>query len=423
MNTTTARAYRAHAPETLGAALAELPAVAARLGGTVDDWRVREVGDGNINLVFIVEGPRGSVVAKQALPYVRLVGESWPLPLARASFEHAALVEQARHAPARVPEVHHFDESQALVVMEHLTPHLILRKGLIAGTVYPKLAEHVAELLAETLFKTSDLHLAAADKKQKMKFFCDNTALCKITEDLIFTDPYRDAELNRHTSPQLDALALQFRRDTPLKRAAQELKRRFLGDAQALIHGDLHTGSLMVTESDTRAIDPEFAFYGPMGFDIGAVLGNLLLAYYAQDGHEERPGARDDYREWILAQITAIWEGFEARFRALWAEAGTGDGFVAGLFDEAADAPAAAAAKDRYLRALLADSLRFGGMKMIRRILGLAHVEDLESIEDPDRRAAAERRALALARELVLFGEGVASIHEVAPAARFHRLR
>ena len=423
MNATTARPYRAHAPETLGAALAELPAVAERLGGGAGDWRVREVGDGNINLVFVVEGPRGSVVAKQALPYVRLVGESWPLPLARASFEHAALVEQARHAPARVPEVYHFDETQALVVMEHLTPHVILRKGLIAGTVYPKLAEHVAELLAETLFKTSDLHLAAADKKQKMKFFCDNTALCKITEDLIFTDPYRDAELNRHTSPQLDALALQFRRDTPLKRAAQELKRRFLGDAQALIHGDLHTGSLMVTEHDTRAIDPEFAFYGPMGFDIGAVLGNLLLAYYAQDGHEDRPGARDDYREWILTQITAIWEGFEARFRALWTEAGTGDGFVAELFAARDDAPARAAAEDRYLQALLADALRFGGMKMIRRILGLAHVEDLESIEDPERRAACERRALALARELVLFGERVESIAEVAPAARFHRLR
>jgi 5-methylthioribose kinase len=423
MSEAEARGYRAHTPETLGPALAHLPAIAERLGGTAADWRVREVGDGNINLVFIVESPRGSVVAKQALPYVRLVGESWPLPLARASFEHAALVEQARHAPGRVPAVHHFDEAQALVVMEHLTPHLILRKGLIAGTVYPKLAEHVAELLAQTLFKTSDLHLAAADKKQKMKFFCDNTALCKITEDLIFTDPYRDAELNRHTSPQLDALALQFRRDTPLKRAAQELKRRFLGDAQALIHGDLHTGSLMVTESDTRAIDPEFAFYGPMGFDIGAVLGNLLLAYYAQDGHEARPGERDGYREWILAQITAIWEGFEARFRALWNEAGTGDGFVAGLFADPEDAPARAAAQDRYLQALLADSLRFGGMKMIRRILGLAHVEDLESIEDPDRRAGCERRALAMARELVLFGETVASIREVAPAARFHRLR
>ena len=41
----------------------------------------------------------------------------------------------------------------------------------------------------------------------------------------------------------------------------------------------------MMTESDTRIIDPEFAFFGPMGFDVGAVLGNLLMSYFSQDGH------------------------------------------------------------------------------------------------------------------------------------------
>ena len=49
------------------------------------EWLVREVGDGNLNLVFIVTGPAGGVVVKQALPYVRLVGESWPLPLSARS--------------------------------------------------------------------------------------------------------------------------------------------------------------------------------------------------------------------------------------------------------------------------------------------------------------------------------------------------
>ena len=56
--------------------------------------------------------------------------------------------------------------------------------------------------------------------------------------------------------------------------------------AEALIHGDLHTGSIMMTTEDTRVIDPEFAFIGPMGFDVGAVIGNLFLAYFAQGGHE-----------------------------------------------------------------------------------------------------------------------------------------
>ena len=40
---------------------------------------VREVGDGNINFVYILEGPAGALCLKQALPYVRVVGEDWPL--------------------------------------------------------------------------------------------------------------------------------------------------------------------------------------------------------------------------------------------------------------------------------------------------------------------------------------------------------
>ena len=82
--------------------------------------------------------------------------------------------------------------------------------------------------------------------------------------------------------------------------------------AQALIHGDLHTGSIMLTTDDTRVIDPEFAFIGPIGFDVGAVIGNLLLAFFAQEGHEAAPGARDAYREWILAQTEPVWDGLLA---------------------------------------------------------------------------------------------------------------
>ena len=123
-----------------------------------------------------------------------------------------------------------------------------------------------------------------------MALFCDNTELCRITEDLVFTDPWRVAEANRWTSPQLDATAAAVRADGPWKRAAQEYKLKFLGEAQALIHGDLHSGSIMVTEAETYAIDPEFAFYGPMGFDVGALLGNLYLAFFAQSGHEAKAG-------------------------------------------------------------------------------------------------------------------------------------
>ena len=44
----------------------------------------------------------------------------------------------------------------------------------------------------------------------------------------------------------------------------------------------------MVTQASTQVIDPEFAFYGPIGFDVGAFLGNLFLALFAQDGHADQ---------------------------------------------------------------------------------------------------------------------------------------
>ena len=41
--------------------------------------QVTEVGDGNINFVYIVKGPAGAVCLKQGLPFVRIAGDSWPL--------------------------------------------------------------------------------------------------------------------------------------------------------------------------------------------------------------------------------------------------------------------------------------------------------------------------------------------------------
>jgi 5-methylthioribose kinase len=403
---------------TVAATLDALPDIRQKLGGTAAKWRIREVGDGNLNLVFIVEGEDGGVVVKQALPYVRLVGESWPLPLERSWFEYNALIEQARFAPRLTPQVFHFDRAQAMIVMEYLHPHIIMRKGLIRGVEYPRFSADIAEFLAATLFNTSPLAGSASEHKARIALFAPNTALCKITEDLVFTDPYREAPLNRWNRPWLDAQKQAFERDSGLKAAVQARKFQFLTSAQALIHGDLHTGSIMVTTDDTRVIDPEFAFMGPMGFDVGAVVGNLLIAYFAQDGHEASPGLRDSYRRWILEQVEAVWRGFHDRFLSLWRAAADGDAYSACLFTSDGDRAAIEAERLRFMRVIFEDSLAFAGAKMIRRILGLAHVEDLESIADAEGRASCELKALALGRDLLLTAKDYSGIADVTNAAR-----
>ena len=387
---------------SLRALVSGVPACRELLKGDPAGWEIREVGDGNLNLVFIVTSGEAGVVVKQALPYVRLVGESWPLPLDRAHFEREALKMQAAYVPMHVPKVYHFEPKQAAIVMAYLSPHIILRKGLIKRAKYPKLADHLSTFMAEMLFRTSDLGMPADAKKAVQALLCQNTALCKISEDLIFTDPYRIAALNRWTSPELDGLAAAFRADAPLKVAVQELKWAFLTRGEALLHGDLHTGSVMVTEADTRVIDPEFAFFGPIGFDIGALLANLMLSYFAQTGHAGEPDAIAAYRRWLLDTIEAVWMGFETKFLALWRKSATGDAFVAELFADPAGAEALETYRLATMARIFADSVGFAGAKMVRRILGLAHVEDLESIENPKIRAACEMKALHLARSLML---------------------
>src|ERR1700726_3040638 len=376
--------------------LAELPAVAAQLGGSPPEWSISEVGDGNLNLVFIVKGTVRGIAVKQALPYVRLVGESWPLPLSRSHYEYLALVNQARLGPGLVPAGLHHNEALALISMELLEPHIIMRRGLICGLRYPRFVEDITSFLARTLFLSSDLAVPAAQKKEGIAAFAGNHALCKITEDLIFTEPYFQAAQNRCTSPWLDATAAAFREDLDLHVAVSRLKLTFMARPEALIHGDLHTGSIMVTESETRVIDPEFAFYGPMGFDLGAVIGNLIMAYLASAGHERSPGERRPFEAWLGETIESVWGEFSRKFVELWRAEAQGDAYPATLFNGEGGAARLEAERQAYMARLYQDMVGFGA-KIIRRILGLAHNIDFEWIEDTRLRAFCEARSLRLA--------------------------
>lgn len=401
MTDQTHRDYIPFTADTLCARLGDVAAVTDRLGTDTAAWQVREVGDGNLNLVFIVESPKGALVVKQALPYVRLVGDSWPLPLKRCFFEYNALIRHAARDPGRVPEVFHFDEAQALVVMRYLSPHVILRKSIIAGDMHPNLGADMGRFLARTLFRGSNLSMAAADAKADLALFADNVALCDITENLVFTDPYFDAPMNKHT-PGLDPWVAKLRADRDMRVAAQEMKQAFVSRGETLAHGDLHSGSIMVTADDTQVIDPEFAVYAPFGFDIGMLIANYLMGYFAQSGHEATPGARDDYRRWLMDMTAQTWDVFVAEFTHLWRTERTGILYARTLFEDQGDIIGAEQALQRLLARIWADSMGFCGVEMHRRILGLAHIEDLESIADDGARLVAERRALALGRQLAV---------------------
>ncbi|MBZ9809015.1 MULTISPECIES: S-methyl-5-thioribose kinase [unclassified Mesorhizobium] len=404
--------FEALSVETLATRLGTNEALTQRIGEDTSRWKVREVGDGNLNLVFIVEGDKSAAVVKQALPYVRLVGDSWPLPLKRSFFEYHALTRQEARAPGSVPAIYHFDETQALIIMEYLSPHVILRRALIEGRQLPNIARDIGLFMARTLFRGSDFSMVTKERKADLALFADNVELCDITENLVFSDPYFDAKMNRHTSPQLDALVAELRADRDLKVEAQRLKHLFAANAETLLHGDLHSGSIMVTDTETRMIDPEFAFYGPVAFDVGMLLANFWMAFFSQRGHEQS-GKRDAMRAYLLDVTAQTWSVFRTEFSHLWRTERNGMLYQKSLFEDQGDRLGAEQALDHVLHQIWDDLLGFAGIEVHRRILGLAHNADFETIADEDLRATCEARALKFGRHIAVNRRHIHSVDEV----------
>lgn len=413
-----AAAYQEMTERRLSSCLANLPEIAARLGGRPTIWQIRQISAGELASVFIAEGPSGAVCAKQALPATVELNERVRLPLARIGLEEAALALHRRFAPGSVPRVLHYDSELALVVLERLHPHVALRHGLLEDRIYPDFVEQITEFLARTLFSTSDLGMPAGEKRERLAYFCTHAELCQLTEHLAFTEPYTRADANRWTSPELDGLAREVCADEPLKRAISTLKLKFMAEPQALLHGGLDTDAVMVAEIDTKVIDPMHARFGPVGFDVGTLLGHLMIAYFAQGGLAPEQTPRAGIERWLLDAMVQLWQGFHDKFLELWGSAHGGDAYPRALFEGPSGAESLRQAQSEYMRRLFEDTLRFAGVAIIRHTLGRDHVADFERIPDVGCRARCERRAIMLARELIKDAHHVSDMHEVAAVAR-----
>jgi 5-methylthioribose kinase len=117
-----------------------------------------------------------------------------------------------------------------------------------------------------------------------------------------------------------------------------------------------------------------------------------------------------------LEQARTFWTTFHDRFVALWTKPGEGDAYPEKMFGEPGDAAALARARADFMNSLFADMLGFAACKMIRRILGFAHVLDLDGIADTSLRARCESAALAMAVTLLKAPAQFRSIDDVIDA-------
>ncbi|AXI38413.1 MAG: S-methyl-5-thioribose kinase [Bacillaceae bacterium] len=350
----------------------------------------REIGDGNLNYVFrVVDQNSGqSVIIKQAGPVAR-ISDAFKVSPDRNRIESEALKLQGELAPGFVPKVYSYDPIMNCCVMDDLSDHEIMRTALLKHKKFPLFADHITTFLVNTLLLTSDAVIDHKEKKALVQKFT-NPELCEITEDLVYTEPFYDCEQNDVFPETREFIREEIWNDSKLALETAKLKFDFMTKAQSLLHGDLHTGSIFIKEDSTKIIDPEFAFYGPAGFDIGNVIANLIFAYVNASFTIEDQETKEDYLQYIQQTISDVIELFTKKFLHAWDE---------NIKERTASAPSF---KEWYLNSILEDASAAAGLELCRRIIGIAHVKDITSIENKESRALAEKICLTAGKTFIL---------------------
>ena len=331
-----------------------------------------EIGDGNLNFVFRVydvNEPSNSIVLKHAPPYIKILGPSYELTPDRLTYESRALEVYNRLVPEHSPNQIHFHPQNYVIAMEDLKDYHILRLDLIEGMVNPRISEHIARFMAITHSRTH-AHNLRSDEAESYASRFDNHVMQGITADYVFTKPFINDPTNFYTEG-LESQVGTLKGDQQLLSQIDHLKKIFLTSKQGLTHGDLHTGSVMVRGDSAKVIDSEFVFYGPVGFDMGLYWANYLLSYFS---HVESTPVRTK----LKTAIQRAWEIYEAEF-----EMDDGD------------------RKAEVLKRIFHESVGFTGMEMMRRLIGAAHVRDIEGIKDIAKKLAVEIATLEFGSKLV----------------------
>ena len=347
--------------------------------------QTKEIGDGNLNYVYRVwDGKGHSVIIKHAGESLR-ISDQMHVSVDRNRIESEILQLEDKYAPGMVPKIYFYDTVMSACGMEDLSEYQLMRYALMEHKTFPKFADDISTFMVNTLLMTSDVVMEHKAKKDLVKSFI-SPELCEITEDLVLMEPYNDIKHENNVfPPNAEFVKKELYSDEALHLAVSKLKFKFMTNAQALMHGDLHTGSIFVKPDSTKVFDPEFATYAPMGYDIGNVIANLIFAYYNGLAH-----GKDEFCAWCLDAIEKTVDLFVEKFQK--------------KFDQEATEPMAKVKgfKEWYLNDILDDTAGYCGTELHRRTVGMANVKDVTTIADEGKRAWVERLNILCGKDCIL---------------------
>mmetsp|Transcript_8837 Transcript_8837/g.13113 ORF Transcript_8837/g.13113 Transcript_8837/m.13113 type:complete len:409 (+) Transcript_8837:123-1349(+) len=363
--------------------------------GSKQNWTIAsELSGGNVNFTYVMEGEEGkSVIVKHSMPYIKIL-EDWKLDTCRSGFEVDHLLYTQERTPEHVPQIYHYDKEKAIIVMKHVKNALTMRQSMLKEQQLDDAANHVATFLANSLFFSSDLALSIDKKYNLLQKYAGNYQLVAITDQVIMSEPYIKGCPNNSWDEVHNQLVDTIQNNMNLKNIIRQLRERFRNHPQALCHGDAHTGSILVTTPEqgkhqTYFIDPEFCFFGPMGFDIGLFVGNTLISIIVnQHKHNKLT---------YNTLLSDFWMVFETTFSKLMDTSAPEEANISNIYTDKK------AWLKNFMNDLFIDTLAFAGCAMVRRIIGVASCLDMNVFGDQElkQRQMAERKVMQIGEQLI----------------------
>ncbi|HJB46971.1 MAG TPA: S-methyl-5-thioribose kinase [Candidatus Mediterraneibacter surreyensis] len=351
---------------------------------------VNEIGDGNLNYVFRVQDEKTgkSVILKHSGIETR-ARSGRHVDTDRNRIEAEILMLQDRYAPGYVPKIYGYDPVMCCMAMEDMKDYEVMRGALLKYERYPFFADQITTYMVNILLATTDVAMDHKEKKKLVKSYI-NPDLCTITEQLVYSDSFGNFAGKNYVVDELkDYVEQEIYGDKELRLEGAKLKFDFMEHAQALIHGDLHSGSIFINNERIKVFDPEFAFYGPMGYDLANVVAHTIFAKFHSIAMQEEGNAKNEFQEWADSVILESVDLFIDKFKEKYDEICTDcmaktEGF-----------------REYYLGQVIHDAAGIAGCELIRRIVGVSKVKDITDITDSALRAEQEKKMISIAKELI----------------------
>lgn len=330
---------------------------------------IDELSEGNVNQVFRVKlNNNFSFIVKYSPPFAYRY-QDISIASERNAFEVEVLKKFAQLNEENFPVIYYYSPKENFTIMQDLNNCIIMREALIEGKIYKNFADQMIKVFC----RYPDYNAKNEPYDQiNLTFQNGIPELQVITKEFVFQHPF-----GLKYPEGIDCLESNFEwvkehvfNNNKLLKIRSDLEHTYYNKQETLIHGDLHTGSIMLNDERTYLIDPEFARIGPISFDIGMLIANLIMSALAAEYHlDNNQDKKQAFQRWLIECISILWNNVIIELNK----------------------------KEYDVDLLKKETIGYCALEIIRRTIGAAKIKDFLTISNSNSRSVIERKALNIA--------------------------